>query len=815
MLLIFGLLVTALLGVTFYQAGQARLQTRRAERAEQERRKANLHRFYLASIVDSSDDAIIGKDLDGTILSWNRGAEKLYGYSAQEMIGQSISILCPPDLSNEPHEVLERIKHGEKVEHYETERVGKAGQRIQTSLTVSPILDPDGRITGASTIARDITDRKRAQEALKASEALLRNVIDSSTDFIFVKDRELRIILCNQAYAQALGKSVADITGRFDTELGWERELVEGNPAKGIKGWEQDDRAALNGETVQIAAEPCNVAGEIHYFDTVKAPFRPAQGEIAGLVGVSRDITERKKTEQRLRETEQNYKTLFDSINEGFCTIEVLFDEKNKAVDFRYLDVSPSFERQSGIPDARGRTIRQIAPQLEESWFEFYGRIALTGEPARFEMAAQQLGRWYDVYAFRVGEPAQRRVAALFYDITERKRTEHELHQASTYNRSLIEASLDPLVTIASDGSITDVNQATEQATGLSRQALIGTDFCDYFTDPKRARAGYQLVFQQGWTQDYELELRHRDGSIRPVVYNASLYRNEAGETVGVFAAARDITERKRAEREVKELNASLERRVAERTAELLAVNQELEAFNYSVSHDLRAPLRHIDGYSTILLADYCAALPDDGRTCMNRIRDEAQRMGRMVDELLDLSRISRRELSNQLTGLGTLVAEVLGELAPDLQGRQIDWRIGELPFADCDPVLMRLVFANLLGNAVKFTRGRKLAVIEVGQTRAEGQTVLFVRDNGVGFSMKYADKLFGVFQRLHRREDFEGSGVGLVTVQRIIHKHGGRIWAEAELDKGATFYFTLGPTGPPQLEESSGEPKAVLTGER
>jgi light-regulated signal transduction histidine kinase (bacteriophytochrome) len=186
-----------------------------------------------------------------------------------------------------------------------------------------------------------------------------------------------------------------------------------------------------------------------------------------------------------------------------------------------------------------------------------------------------------------------------------------------------------------------------------------------------------------------------------------------------------------------------------------------------------------------------------------------------MVDELLELSRTSRRELSKQLTGLRSLVSEVLEELKPEVEDREIEWRIGELPFADCDPTLTRQVFVNLLANAVKFTRDRKPAVIEVGQDLSGGQTVLFVRDNGVGFSMKYVEKLFGVFQRLHRREDFEGTGVGLVTVQRIIHKHGGRIWAQAELEKGATFYFTLEPPDPPRLEQPNVEPKFVFAGER
>jgi PAS domain S-box-containing protein len=383
-------------------------------------------------------------------------------------------------------------------------------------------------------------------------------------------------------------------------------------------------------------------------------------------------------------------------------------------------------------------------------------------------------------------------------DITERKRAEAALRQANAYNRSLIEASLDPLVTIAPDGKITDVNNATEKATGLSRQQLIGTDFSDYFTDPGKARAGYEQAFREGLVQDYELGIRHRDGHVTPVVYNAAVYRDEAGRVIGVFAAARDISERKRAEEEVRKLNEGLERRVRERTAELQATNRELEAFTYSVSHDLRSPLRHIDGFSKLLLEEYSADLPEQARHHLSRIREGALRMGMMVDDLLNLARVGRKEPSMQVTGLSSLLEEAIRDLQPEMAGREIEWRIGKLPFVECDPALMKQVFANLLSNALKFTRPRERAVIEAGETMQDGRAVIFVRDNGVGFSMKYVDKLFGFFQRLHRPEDFEGTGIGLATVQRIVHKHGGRVWAEGELNKGATFYFTLGPVERP-----------------
>jgi len=244
---------------------------------------------------------------------------------------------------------------------------------------------------------------------------------------------------------------------------------------------------------------------------------------------------------------------------------------------------------------------------------------------------------------------------------------------------------------------------------------------------------------------------------------------------------------------ELRKARDELEQRVIERTAQLEAVNKELEAFTYSVAHDLRAPLRHIDAFSRILAEEARPHLPPQSSQYLERILEAARQMGQLVDDLLNLSRVGRKELSLQVTGLNSVVEEVLASLRPEMEGREIEWKIGKLPFVEADPSLLKQVFANLLANAVKYTRPRDHAVIEVGSLALNGESSVFVRDNGVGFSMKYADKLFGIFQRLHRQEDFEGTGIGLATVQRIIHKHGGRVWAEAEMDKGATFYFTLG----------------------
>jgi PAS domain S-box-containing protein len=679
---------------------------------------------------------------------------------------------------------------------------------------------------------------------------------------------------------------------------------------------------------------------------------------------------ERARAEQALRESEAKYRGLFESIDEGFCVIEVIFDDAGKAVDYRFLEVNPSFESLTGIKDAPGKTIRQIVPELEEHWFELYGRVALTGVPERFENRAEQLGRWYEVHALRHGQPEDRRVAILFNDITARKQAEERLMRANHRLSFLSEAASgllaaeDPVVFLALlfkwlserldvEACVYFIEEdearlrlvlhhgIAEEATAGFRQLAFGQGICGKAAAERQpiilanvqASSDDMTVFARGLGfdayaclplvargrllgtlsfgtarrsrfEDEEIslftsladevamavarqraeaeQLRERallrslidllpdfiyvkdpdsrflvanvacarymgaaspdeilghddtefypaevaaqfradelqtihgepvidkeetitglDGIVRIVLTTKIPLRGPDGEVVGLVGTGRDISERKRAEKQIRQLNEELEIRVVERTAELEAANRELEAFSYSVSHDLRAPLRAVDGFSELLLEEHGPDLNEEARDYLRRVRAASQRMGQLIDAMLQLARVTRGEMHREPVDLSALARSISAELQESAPDRAVEWIIAPGQGARGDPRLLRALLENLLGNAWKYTGKRERACIEFGAIQRGGSREWFVRDNGVGFDMEYASHLFAPFRRLHTEREFEGVGIGLATVQRIVARHGGTIRAEAEPDQGAAFYFTLAPGNPGEV---------------
>ncbi|HEY9232275.1 MAG TPA: ATP-binding protein, partial [Blastocatellia bacterium] len=289
-----------------------------------------------------------------------------------------------------------------------------------------------------------------------------------------------------------------------------------------------------------------------------------------------------------------------------------------------------------------------------------------------------------------------------------------------------------------------------------------------------------------------ELARTRRDGGRIVVISHWVLHKDKLGEPSAILEVNNDITERKQIEEEVRRLNEELEQRVAERTAQLQAANRELEAFSYSVSHDLRAPLRHINGFSQALLEDYADRLDEEGKGYLQEVRDASREMAQLIDDLLQLARVTRSEMRREAVNLSALVGAAVAELQKADARRNVSVQITDGLLTHGDKRLLQVMLGNLLGNAWKFTAKRQQAEISFGQTRQDGEVVYFVRDNGAGFDMAYVNKLFGAFQRLHSGKEFEGTGIGLATVQRIVRRHGGRVWAEGQVNEGATFYFTL-----------------------
>ncbi len=631
-------------------------------------------RLMVASVKDY---AILMLDREGNVASWNRGAEDIKGYRAEEILGQSVSRFYPQediDRGKPERELKMAVAEGQCLD--EGWRVRKDGSRFWANVLITPIYDEKGQLRGFSKVTRDMTQTRLDEAALRESQARMEGIINSAMDAIVSIDQEQRIVLFNAAAekmfrcpaATAMGQSL----GMFLPARFRERhpQHVAGFGATGVTSRSMRSLSSLSG--LRADGEEFPIEASI------------SQLEVAGrriYTVILRDITERERASTSLRKSEAQLQTIVESLDQGV----ILSD--------------------------------------------------LTGQLLHFNRAALEL--------------------CGFANMNEGLRREAEF--------------ADSFELRSADNTILPVE------------------------DWPLAR-----ILRGETLRNLEVRLRriHADSQgsqwVRVFRYGGTIILDPEGRPLLAVMTISDITDRERAAEVIRQLNAGLEERVVERTAQLEAANRELEAFSYSVSHDLRAPLRAIDGFAQALLEDYGPGLAEQGQHYVQTIRGGAQRMGELIDDLLLFARLSRQSLNKVSVDTAKLVRDTLKELKVEGDGRQVEVRLGDLPPCQGDPALLKQVWTNLLSNALKYTRHSDSAVVEIGTASKDGETVYFVRDNGTGFDMKYAHKLFGVFQRLHRAEDFEGTGVGLAIVQRIVHRHGGRTWAEAAVGRGAAFYFTL-----------------------
>jgi PAS domain S-box-containing protein len=667
----------------------------------------------------------------------------------------------------------------------------------------------------------EVNERKRGEKALRESQELFRLLLDGVKDYaIYMLDPRGYVISWNTGAARIKGYGSEEILGKHFSCFYLPEDREAGKPARELV-------EAISKGRIEEQCQRVRKDGSVFWANVVITPMYADSGALRGFSKVARDITERRQVEEALHEQSQVLDLAQVMVRDTESRI-VLW---NLGIEKLY-----AFTREEAV----GR----ISHELLHTEF-----------PEPLELIQEQLertGTWEGELVHRKRDGSRVVVSSLWVlhrdakgnptrvmeadtDITAGKEAKERLagqatelaRQAEELARSrgaletqtlMLQSVLDSMGEglVAADDKLDFIlwNPAAEKLLGL-RADLASDQWTQhyglYMADMVTPLPTDQIPLVRalrGEVSTTEMFVRNSDVADGLwIEVSAGPIRDKHGAVQGGVAALRDVTRSRADERKIRELNDELEHRVIERTAQLETANKELEAFSYSVSHDLRAPLRHIGGFSKLLMEEFGPTIDPAAQHYLERIHAGTQKMGLLVDELLNLARVGRHSLNRRSTRLNLVVAEVMAILQPESEGRQVDWVIADLPTVECDPVLVRQVFQNLLANALKFTGPRggssgsaragepasNTAVIEVSHKQEAGEQVFMVRDNGVGFNMKYVDKLFGVFQRLHTGEEFEGTGIGLVTVQRIVHRHGGRVWAEAEPGKGAAFYFTLG----------------------
>ncbi|NWG87804.1 MAG: PAS domain S-box protein [Hydrogenophilaceae bacterium] len=650
----------------------------------------------------------------------------------------------------------------------------------------------------------DLRQAMAQQQQAEDERDRLVSMMEATPDMVSMADTEGHITYFNRAgrVMTGIGNRALSSLKIPDVHPQWAGDLIlhQGIPAAIRDGhW--------SGETALLGPD-----GEEIPVSQVILSHRDAQGRLQYLSTIIRDVSAQKRVEATLRESEARLSEAQHLARLGSWELDLVNDRLTWSDEiFRIFEIDParfgaSYEAfinavhpddRDFVNQAYSDSVRTRIPyDITHRLLMPDGRVKHVREVCRTSYNAQ-------------GEAV--RSLGTVQDITELKQTEAALHDTLMLQHAILDHAGFAIISTTPEGLITSFNPAAQRMLGYAADEVVGKLSTAAMHLPaelaqraaevsaelgRRIEPGFEVIVAKsrlGLANENEWTYMRKDGSCFPVWLSVTALHNGAGEISGFLGMAVDITARKRADIEMKRYRERLEQMVEARTTELKAANQELESFAYSVSHDLRGPLRAIDGFAQALLEDYGDRLDTTGRGYLDRVRSGTQRMSQLIDDLLKLSRLSRATLQPETVDLSALARDILAHLHELDPERPLQTEVMPDLAATGDPGLLRAALENLLGNAWKYSSKQPRPRIEFGATRQDGETVYFVRDNGVGFDMAHAGKLFGAFQRLHHRDEFEGTGIGLATVQRIVHRHGGRIWAEAAPGQGATFYFTLG----------------------
>jgi PAS domain S-box-containing protein len=747
----------------------------------------------LQAIIQSAIDAILTVDEEQRIVMFNAAAEKMFGCPAQDTVGRSIETFIPQRFHAAHRGHIRRFSNTGVTNRALGPTNTDTLWAVRSNGTEFPIEASISQIEAGgkklfTVILRDITERKRAEDALRESEERFRALVTASSDVVYRMSPDW------SEMRQLGGKNFLADTEAPNRD--WLQEYI--HPDDQARVTAAINQAIRTRSIFELEHHVLRVDGSLGWTFSRAIPLRDANGEIVEWFGAASDVTERKRAEQRLRESEEHYRMLFDSIDEGFCTIEVLFNENNEPVDYRFLEANPAFETQTGIKNGRGKRMREIAPQHEEHWFQIYGKIALTGEPARFDNPAAQLQRWYDVHAFRVGEPQERKVAILFNDITERRRKEAALRESEERFQAMANGIPQLAWMAEADGHIVWYNQRWYEYTGTTFEQMEGWAWQSVH-DPDelpKVLEKWKSSIATGQPFDMEFPLRGADGRYRMFLTRVRPVKDAEGRVVRWFGTNTDISERKEAEKRLAEQAEELSRKVDE----LARSNADLEQFAYVASHDLQEPLRMVTAYTQLLAERYRGKLDDQADKFIGYASEGALRMQVLIKDLLAFSRIGRNGAARGSVDCNAVVEEVVHTLASAIQESGAVVTHAALPTVWADRTQMAQVFQNLIGNAVKFRR-KEPPLISVQAEKADQHWLFRVQDNGIGIAPEYAEKIFVVFQRLHARTEYAGNGIGLAICKKIIERGGGKIWVESQAGSGSTFKFTVPLHGPDERE--------------